>query len=368
MKELESILNLAKKLIKFQTTPKNFSEFKKCSNFILNHLSKIPKLHPKIFYFKKIPNLIFSNKKNFNNFDILFQGHLDVIPANKGQFKPVIKDNKLYGRGSLDMKSAVALMLELMKKNEILNSKNTIGLMLTFDEESGGENGAKKLSKFLKGQILINLDGGHGLSLTSASRGILGLEIIVENKKIIDPIFSWQFKKLIDPNRKMIEILSSLHRIYPHQNKIHVPYFSISNIENKESKENLYPHIVKAKVELYFLKNKEEKKFLKIVKRFKNFKFKILTKVEPFFLNINDKNILVFKKILEKNLRRKVHFKIDNGSSDARFFLKKFKSIIITRLEGKNHHQNNEFCEVKSIKILYNTLKEFIREKNQQIF
>lgn len=46
----------------------------------------------------------------------IFNGHLDVVPAGGGwktpPFEPVIRDGKLYGRGSADMKGGVAAMME----------------------------------------------------------------------------------------------------------------------------------------------------------------------------------------------------------------------------------------------------------------
>lgn len=48
---------------------------------------------------------------------MIYNGHLDVVPAGKetnwtyDPFKGVIKDGKLYGRGSADMKSGVAAMI-----------------------------------------------------------------------------------------------------------------------------------------------------------------------------------------------------------------------------------------------------------------
>lgn len=46
---------------------------------------------------------------------LIYNGHLDVVPAGAGWTKPpfgaVIEDGKLYGRGSADMKSGVAAMI-----------------------------------------------------------------------------------------------------------------------------------------------------------------------------------------------------------------------------------------------------------------
>jgi succinyl-diaminopimelate desuccinylase len=43
---------------------------------------------------------------------LYFQGHYDVVPAAaSSQFLPVVRNGRLYGRGSSDMKSGLASML-----------------------------------------------------------------------------------------------------------------------------------------------------------------------------------------------------------------------------------------------------------------
>ncbi|MEO9893366.1 M20 family metallopeptidase [Aurantibacter sp.] len=81
---------------------------------------------------------------------IIFTGHLDVVPlgANdwtKDPFAGDIIDNKLYGRGSTDMKAGVAAMIIAaieMYKNE--SPRGGIKLIFTADEELGC-NGAQHL-------------------------------------------------------------------------------------------------------------------------------------------------------------------------------------------------------------------------------
>ena len=77
---------------------------------------------------------------------IVFTGHMDVVPVsddemnrwNTHPFSPTIKDGKLFGRGSADMKSglisAIYSMI-LLKRNNIKPSRDVI-LAATIDEEN----------------------------------------------------------------------------------------------------------------------------------------------------------------------------------------------------------------------------------------
>lgn len=43
---------------------------------------------------------------------LYFHGHYDVVPAqSREQFDPVVRNGRLYGRGSTDMKSGLAAMI-----------------------------------------------------------------------------------------------------------------------------------------------------------------------------------------------------------------------------------------------------------------
>ncbi len=54
-------------------------------------------------------------KNSSNKKPIILSGHTDVVPVSKGwttdPFEATIKDNKLYGRGSCDMKGFIACTL-----------------------------------------------------------------------------------------------------------------------------------------------------------------------------------------------------------------------------------------------------------------
>ena len=42
---------------------------------------------------------------------VVFHGHLDVVPADPGQFEPRVDGDRLYGRGAYDMKGGLAAMM-----------------------------------------------------------------------------------------------------------------------------------------------------------------------------------------------------------------------------------------------------------------
>ena len=74
---------------------------------------------------------------------VAYFGHTDVVPADDwvseqhGAFEPTVKDNKLFGRGSCDMKGSIACMLAAAKRISGSELKKPIYVTCTADEEVG---------------------------------------------------------------------------------------------------------------------------------------------------------------------------------------------------------------------------------------
>lgn len=102
-----------------------------------------------------VPNLYARIGDGSPNF--CFAGHTDVVPVgavNKWQHDPFsaqIENGLLHGRGSADMKAAIAAFIEAterhLQKGPI---KGSISFLITGDEEGPGINGTKKVLKWLE--------------------------------------------------------------------------------------------------------------------------------------------------------------------------------------------------------------------------
>ena len=79
-------------------------------------------------------------KKSNGKSPIIFSGHTDVVPVSKSwstdPFKATIKGDKLYGRGSCDMKGFIACTLAYAPIYSKSNLDRDIHFSFTFDEET----------------------------------------------------------------------------------------------------------------------------------------------------------------------------------------------------------------------------------------
>lgn len=74
---------------------------------------------------------------------LAYFGHTDVVPADDwvfddhGPFQPTVKEGRLYGRGSCDMKGSVACMLAAMEQVAAKDLRHPVYITCTADEEIG---------------------------------------------------------------------------------------------------------------------------------------------------------------------------------------------------------------------------------------
>jgi succinyl-diaminopimelate desuccinylase len=105
-----------------------------------------------IFSFgKNRANLVATLNNNFEGKNLLYNGHMDVVPPGsleEWKYPPlsaIIKRRKMFGRGTTDMKAGIAAMvisLIILKKIGLKVSGNLI-INAVADEEAGGELGTK---------------------------------------------------------------------------------------------------------------------------------------------------------------------------------------------------------------------------------
>ena len=156
----EKSIKILKDLISFKTiSGENNSSL---INYCENILSKSGATSFKVFDSDKKRVNLFATlkaKKSNGKEPIILSGHTDVVPVSKGwstdPFVAEIKDDKLYGRGSCDMKGFLACSLAFADIFSKSNLSRDIHFSLTFDEETACV-GAPLLIKELKKRKITN--------------------------------------------------------------------------------------------------------------------------------------------------------------------------------------------------------------------
>ena len=115
--------------------------------------------------------------------------HYDVVPATDkwklDPFKAAVRGNRIYGRGSEDMKGTIASVLFALKALKDLGIKPKINIQLSFtpDEEIGGGTGLGYLVRrgLVKADYAMS-EGYSGNYISMGNKGILWAEVKVIGK------------------------------------------------------------------------------------------------------------------------------------------------------------------------------------------
>ena len=189
-------VELLQNLIRFNTTnpPGNEGE---CINYI-NHLLKAAGIETTILARDPVrTNLIARLSGRGEVPPLLLQGHVDVVTTENQTwqhppFEGKVVDGFVWGRGALDMKGGVAIMLAafLRAKAEGIELPGNVILAIVSDEEAGGEFGARYLvenhaAQFSDVRYSVGEFGGFSFHVGKqklypimvAEKGLCGIEV-----------------------------------------------------------------------------------------------------------------------------------------------------------------------------------------------
>ena len=376
------LLDLCRKLIQFPSiTPDNVGTIDYLSNILSSLGFKCQKF---IFqdqtYNAPVHNLyarIGDNGKNF-----CFAGHTDVVPVGNldaWSFDPfngdVINDN-LYGRGTTDMKCAIACFIvavdSLLKNSNHKNWKNSISLLLTGDEERHAVNGTPKVLEKLKLQaekIDLCLIGEPsnpnflGEMIKIGRRGSLNatLEIYGAQGHVAYPEYAH------NPIKDLVKAFSILTNEPLDKGD---KYFQPSNLEFTSIDVgndtcNIIPQKVISKFNIRFNNNYNIFKLIKTISnRLDSIKinYNLTTDLgsEPFINHPKDLCQMLSAAIKE-TIQMNPTLGTTGGTSDARF-IQEFCPVIEFGLIGKHAHQINEHVAIKDIFALKNIYQKFLEK------
>ncbi len=363
MTNINQIVSLTNQLIRFKTTSDNYNELKKCINFIEKYFSDCDVVI-KSYEVNKKPSLVITFKKTKKP-ELFLVGHIDVVPADDEQFKPIIKSGRLYGRGALDNKVSVAIIMVLMKHYSGKKQKPDIGLMITADEEVGSKNGVEYLLKKQKYSASFSLvmDAGERYEIVTHEKGALHLKLSAKGKDAHGSK-PWKGDNAID---KLLDFYLNLKKRFPKTTKgnrwkrtINLGVIKGGSVANK------VPDYAEMWLDMRFISDKEKNNIMGIIKRTKGIKSEILTDAKVMNTNKYNRYVRALKRSIEKVTKKKTKFRKEHGATDARFFAcKRVPTALIVPI-GHNIHAKGEHVEIKSVDKVYDILKDFV-DKNVNV-
>lgn len=362
------VIEVAQELMRFRTETGNDAEIMQIFSYIKNMMSMIG-AKVDIFEKKGVAPVIFIRNKNTLDFDALILGHIDVVPAEDKMFKPVIKNGKLYGRGSLDMKSFAAVALNSMQY--VIENKLPLnfGVILSSDEEKGSKGTKAFLEKYnkIKANIVLDNDvGGDITKIIAKCKNPVFVKIKAQGKEAHGSR-PWEG---IDANELMFRAVDNIRKIYPAydlngkkpKNKwvdtLHFARIEGGKVANiiSDSCEALCDFRLVETSSVEGLKKNLDKCMPKGVS------YEIVSSSTPVVMDEKNPHILEYKKFAEKILGKKIKFEYEGGATDAREFAVRGSTVIMHSGTGDGMHAANEYVEIDSVEKLADIQVKFLEK------
>ncbi len=182
-KRRREMLDFARELIALPTENPPGNAYDDCAKLLRSRLRELGFLLD-----SQVPRPCVRARYGRGQRTLYFHGHFDVVPANSpAQFQPVVRNGRLFGRGSSDMKSGLAAMLyaAVALKESGMSFDGKLILSFVPDEETAGPRGTRALVK----SNLIDPSAVGMLTpeptsgvVWNASRGALSLRVTVHGK------------------------------------------------------------------------------------------------------------------------------------------------------------------------------------------
>jgi len=351
----KQIISLTNQLISIPSTKDKPEEMKKVLQLAKKQLSGFT---VELFEKNNSPSLLaYTSKTRPKKCKIILNAHLDVVPGKESQYQPKIIDNKLYGRGAIDMKAAAAVQI-LIFKHLAKKVNYPLALQLVTDEETGGFNGTKyQLDNKVKADFALTGEATN-LKIVSQSKGVISL-IIKAKGKTSHGSRPWEGKNALNILIKAINIIT---KKYPIPSKeVWKTTCNLAWIKTNNQTFNKVPDNAQAQFDIRYIPQDKNK----IIPQIK----KLLPKGLKLIVNLNEpaqltnpKNSYVIKlsQAIKSTINKTPAVISQHGASDIRHFNSVNINGVVFGPKGKGIHSDNEYVNISSLKQYYLSLKQFL--------
>lgn len=367
------VIDIAQNLMRFRTETGNIPEIEKCLEYAKSLFNGLD-VKGGIYHFDNASPVLFLSNVETDNYDVVCLGHLDVVPAADDMFSPYIKDGKLYGRGSLDMKSFAAVALNSLE--HVLKNKLPLkfAVILSTDEEKGSKSTHAFMEAHpnLKAKIVLDNDvGGDINKIVSKCKNPVFVKIMAEGQAAHGST-PWEG---IDANEILMETLRNIRQIYPYYSKggvnpqdkwidtVHVAIMQGGEVSNVIARH------AEAVLDFRLTENSTVENLKRNLDKCmaQGATYKISSESTPVVMDEKNPFILDYKHFAEQALGHPLEFEHIGGATDSRAFAVRGSVVIMHSGTGEGMHAEGEYVEIDSVEKIADTQIKFLNKLAQDL-
>lgn len=347
---MNNTLSLLKNLIRIPSVTSDKPSVNRCAAFLADYLKKAElyvRIERTLGY-----QIVYAATEKKKWCDVMLNAHIDVVPADKKQFNPVIKGDLLFGRGSNDCKGHVVVIVNLLRR---LKGKASIGAIFTADEEIGGQTSAYMAKKGYGGNLTLVLDGNFDRVLV-AQKGILGLTLTAQGKSC-HASTPWRGDNPVD---KLINGYLKIKKLFPPVSEKHSWRNTMAaTLLKAGTVANQVPDHARMTLNIRFVGGTDPLKLAARIRSVSGLEVQI-DMISPF-VSVPEQHprIQSLLHCLKSQMNPDIRIGRMNGATDMRHFLKS-DAIAVLGLKGHGAHAADEWLKLSSLPSLENALFDYL--------
>ncbi len=365
----ERLIQLTRDLMLIESTDDRGSERLRCFQLIRNHLEEVPGLEISMFEKCGYESLL-ALPVGVTRPEVLLCGHLDVVHhPEPDSYRSDVREGRIFGPGAGDMKGQLAIMIELMRNLGRECPGLSVGMVITSDEERGGENGVKYLveDEGLRCGEAVIPDGGSLNDIIVEEKGIIHLKVTVSGVSA-HAARPWLGVNALERLAGDLEKIKAyfdqgeLETVDPDNIETH--WFSTcveTMMETPNDSPNKIPERASAVLDIRFVPPRTAAGIMADIRAMlsEGVVAEPIISAEPTHLAPDD----AFLRVTEAVTGNSARLVRSSGGSDGRFFCAKGIPVLISRPRVGNLHGRDEWIEIDSMLSYFYICSVYILKK-----
>ncbi|HEY2004510.1 MAG TPA: M20 family metallopeptidase [Candidatus Saccharimonadia bacterium] len=292
--------------------------------------------------------------------------HMDVVGGEPSDFVASVRNGRLHGRGTHDMKFAIACFIALLQELGSNLKHYDLGLMITTDEEIGGTHGARWLVQDLgyRGEAVFVPDSSTPWKMEVSAKGIARLELTATGQAA-HASRPWQGVNAIDELMRFADHLRTFVPAEPCGDPHH--YHSTINLSMISGgvAVNQVPGTAKAQVDIRFTPKTSiddiNSWIIESQAAVPSVSASVINTSAPCQIPANAAGEL-YKALALEVADVEVTDHHAHGGSDARWFAWKGIPIVNVGVTGSGYHTSPEWVDLADLARYYEVFRRFVND------
>jgi len=289
---------------------------------------------------------------------LMLAAHLDVVSAPEEMFSIRESDGKFYGRGVLDMKCSIAAFMQVIDTISDDLAAYDVGVMITSDEEVGGDAGVGFLvDKGYVPSICILPDGGDNWQVETFAKGYLFLSLTA-NGQPAHASRPWDGKNAINMLLNAVQDITGLFPVLaPDTDTINIGKITGGNTINQVAGQ------AEALIDIRVMSEKRKATLLDRIEKIcakHGVQLTLVSQGVTVQLDVTEPVVASFVRIASDITGVNIVGSSTLGTNDARFMVAKGVPCISYYPVGGGHHSLEEWLDKKAFHQSYEILLRYV--------